>query len=339
MFLLGLFACKRDKDSVPDTSGIELSFELKRFDRDLMALDTNNLVVGLELLQEKYPVLYPLVFSKILQLGVPDTKDAEFVHQVELFLKDKAIRFLMHRIDSLYRDMGRIERSFKSAFRFMRYYFPDAQIPDVYTMFSEYGVSNFIFSDRQGRDALGVGLDFFLGEDYPYQKIIPNNTAFSKYLTRSFNEDHLVRKALVPWIEDKLPRPQNRLLDKMLYEGKKLYFLKKLLPMTPDSVIFEYTPEELAFCRDNEKHMWSYFLEDGLLYNVEPFQINKYVNPAPHTSGMPPDAPGRTGAYIGYRIIRAYMRRHPQTDFSELLSMNDGQVLLEASRYNPARKS
>ena len=52
---------------------------------------------------------------------------------------------------------------------------------------------------------------------------------------------------------------------------------------------------------------------------------------------MPTEAPGRTGDYIGWQIIRAYMKRYPETTLSDLIKMNDSQTILEKSKYKPKR--
>ncbi len=330
------FSCKEGaEDSIPNVRNVDIETRLIRFDQELMNLDTLHLQRDLQKLSDRYPALYPLYFERILRINNPDVRNHQFLQEMDLFLKDQGVRYMLRAIDSVFGDFSSLEKDFEQAFRYLKYYFPSQQVPDVYTLFSEYSISNFIFTDEQGEDALGVGLDFFLGSDYPYQQIVPNNTAFSRYLTRSFDKEHLVRKSLVPWIEDKLPRPKIKLLDKMIYEGKKLYILKKLLPHTPDSVIFVYSQKDLDFCLENEKQIWSFFLDDGLIYSVEPFQINKYIHPAPHSSGMPQGAPGRTGSFIGYQIVRQYMRRHPDISLTELIHQQDAQQLLEASKYKP----
>ena len=142
-------------------------------------------------------------------------------------------------------------------------------------------------------------MDFFLGNSFDYTKIDPRNPAFSTYLNRSFNKDHLLKKTWDVWIEDRLGNPSNgRLLDYIIQRGKKLYTLTKLLPEIQDSVLFEFTPKQLEWCNKNKVEIWSYFLAENLLYSTELLKFNKLVNPSPNSPGMPPEAPGQTGSYI-----------------------------------------
>ena len=53
---------------------------------------------------------------------------------------------------------------------------------------------------------------------------------------------------------------------------------------------------------------------------------------------MPSEAPGRTANFVGWRIVREYMQRHPQASMEDLLAVEDAQELLDRSRYKPARR-
>ena len=50
---------------------------------------------------------------------------------------------------------------------------------------------------------------------------------------------------------------------------------------------------------------------------------------------MPKDAPGRTGDFIGKKIVESFMRKNPDTDIHTLIGYKDAQAFLEKSRYRP----
>lgn len=50
---------------------------------------------------------------------------------------------------------------------------------------------------------------------------------------------------------------------------------------------------------------------------------------------MPSDAPGRISAFIGSRIIEAYMERHENLDIKRLINNMNAQQILEEARYKP----
>ena len=121
----------------------------------------------------------------------------------------------------------------------------------------------------------------------------------------------------------------------MVHNGKQLYVLDQLMPYTPDSIKLEVTAEQTQWLEDNELEMWAYFLKEDLLYSNDWQKIRKLVEYSPHSPGMPKEAPGRSGNWVGWQIVKAYMKQHPDTTLPELLAMEDAQALLDASRYKP----
>jgi len=63
--------------------------------------------------------------------------------------------------------------------------------------------------------------------------------------------------------------------------------------------------------------------------------IIRYINASPTTSGFPLDSPGRTGVWIGWQIVRKYMKNFPETTLSELMQNSDYQQILNDSKYFP----
>ena len=217
--------------------------------------------------------------------------------------------------------------------------FPERSIPRLYTLQSNLAIANFVFEDVDNRDAVAASLDFFLGDAYPYTGLAQENPAFSEYNNRTFNPDHLVTKSVSAVLDDLVPEPlEDNFLHLMIREGKKLYLLDKLCPHLPDSAVYAYTPEQLAWCEQNEYEIWNFFLESELTYETSIPTIRKYMEPAPTSKGMPPSAPGRTGVFIGKRIIDAYLAKKPGTDLKFLVDNLDAQQILNESKYKPRPK-
>jgi hypothetical protein len=83
--------------------------------------------------------------------------------------------------------------------------------------------------------------------------------------------------------------------------------------------------------------MWAYFIKEELLYNSEWAKIRKYVDYSPNSPGMPPQAPGRTANWLGWQMVKAYMRQFPDTSLEDMLQIADAQNLLDAAKYKPQR--
>lgn len=323
-----------EQEFVPDVSGIESTVEIRRFDQALFQLDTNNIEAELEALTEAYPELSAIYFSRILRANDPQVAPDGPAPYIKGFLQHEPVRNLYDSVQAHYPEMAGIEIELARAFQFFQYYFPEEPVPTVSTLISEYAVAAFVY----GENDLGISLDYFLGSDYPYQKLNPRDPAFSAYLTRTFNQEHLTSKAIQTLINGLVPPPrQQRLLDLMIDNGKKLYILDKLLPYTPDSIKLEVTGEQVEWLNDNELEMWAFLIKEDLMYATDSRKIRKLVDYSPHSPGMPEEAPGRTANWVGWQVVQAYMRRHPETTLQELIAIEDAQALLDASRYKPAR--
>ncbi len=338
LFAVLLSACGKEKVVVPNTSAIDVDFDLLRLERDLMSLDTNGIQESLIDLINSHPAFLEIYLNNIMGFKSTDGLE-EQARNIKGFIQDDNINLLYQAVQLQYGDFDELLKSFESAFKLYKHYFPERNVPDLYTFISEYGIQRFVFLDEEGKDAVGIGLDLFLGAEYPYHQFIPNNPAFSNYLIRRFNRDHLVKRVMGALVEDLLgPSSGNNLLDKMIHNGKKLYILDHLLPYESDTIIMEYTLPQLEWCQQNELEMWAYFLKEDLFYQSDIDKINKLVNPSPNSPGMPREAPGRTGNYMGWKIIEAYMERHPNKNIKDLIEMTDAQKILELSKYKPRKR-
>ena len=337
IFILCL-SCRQNDRKPTQMDQLQIGdIKMGRFDQDLFALDTNQLEQGLIELDKNYPKLSPLFFEQVS--GMADQYDSltpKFYEELKLFLRDSSIRSIHELVQKNYKSTEAIEKEFHQSALYMKHYFPSLEIPNFYTLISGFTVGNFIFEDKGNREGLGIGLEFFLGKDFNYKSLDPQNQMFSDYLTRCFNQDHLIKKTWEVWVDDKLgPEPSNRFLDYIIHRGKKLYILSRLIPEIQDTVLFEFTPAQLKWCNENRTGIWSYFTAEQLLYNTSTLKFNKYVNPSPDSPGMPDDAPGMTGAYIGYHIIDAFMNRSKHLDIEDLIAEKDSQKILDLSKFKP----
>ncbi len=334
--LLSIHACECGKGKdIPDVSKVAATVEIKRFEQDLFSLDTVNFGQGLQQLEANYPEFSNLFFGQIL--GSRDSTIAPngHVEYVKGFVAHPALQKLYDTCMVVFPNTDWLEKDFRQAFQFFKYYFPNEPLSgEVVTYISEYTVGGFLYGDN----SIGVGLDFYLGANYPYQVYNPMNPNFSQYLVRTFNKDHIVSKSMKLLVEDKMGNPSgNRLIDHMIHHGKELYILDHLLPYTADSVKLEFTQQQVDWCRDNEANIWAYFLSENLLYSTDWSSFRKYVEYSPNSPGMPDGAPGRTANWLGWQIVNAYMRKQPNTSLEELISIREAQTIMDKSKYKPAR--
>lgn len=341
IFLIGctaalLFqACGGERREVPDVSNISANVKIERFEQDLFRLDTSNMAASLAKLEARYPGFSKVFFNQVLRSKNPAIAPQGHETYVKGFISFPPVRHLFDTCSLVFANMDDVAAQFDQAFRLFKYYLPERRTPDTITTFlSEYSYAGFLY----GENALAIGLDLFLGAYYPYARYNPGQEAFSSYLVRTYTRDHIVSKSMQLLIDDLLGPPSgNRMLDAMIFNGKKLYLLDLTMPNTPDSIKLEITSKQTDWLRDNELEMWAFFLDEQLLYSTEWKDIRKYVDYSPNSPGMPEEAPGRTANWMGWQIVKAYMELFPETTPEQLIAMKDAQVLLEKSRYKPKR--
>lgn len=328
IILIGILSCNSDPaEVIPDVSHIEVDYEVVRFEKEMLHKTVKDL-------SKKHPGFTKDFFKYV----IPVYREKDFEAAYANIKSAPEFKYLVDTCSLIFNDFDKINAEFKKAYQYVQYYFPEIDIPDVYTFVSGFAHQQFLFENGKGNNGFGIGLDMFLGNDFNYGSIAPENPAFSNYLARTFNKEHIVRKSINSLLDDYIPNSkQVRMLDQMIYNGKKLYLLNKLMPEVSDTIIMEYSKKQWEWAEENEIEMWAFFLKENLFYETNSQKINKYINPSPHSPGMPPGAPGRTANYIGWKIINTYMQRFPETTLEELIEMDDAQKLLQKSRYKPKK--
>ena len=285
-------------------------------------------------LSEKHPDFGKLYYAQIVPIKLDDDPQITQV-QLQAFKTDPFILELKSKTDSVFADLTSVKQTLSYGLENALEAGIVDQIPSVYTFISGLSYQCFLFDDNE-IEGLGIGLDMFLGEAFPYGQLAQQNPAFSAYNSRTFTKDHIAKKALETIVADRLGQAKgNAMIDHMIHNGKSLYILDQLLPALPDSIIHEYTMDQMDWCEQNQKEMWAHFLREDLFYETDFREFSKLVNPSPNSPGMPSEAPGRTANFIGSKIVAAYMDKNPDLSLTDLIQSSDSKEILDKSRYKP----
>ena len=336
--VLGLFCCEVNKN--PDVSNIEVDMNVVRFDRLLFELDTTNMAASYQQLESKHPAFTELFFNHILPIKstFAERQAKDFETDLSKFINDDFCRSLYDTTQIVYPDLEDTAEEIKQMLKYATFYFPDVNVKTLYAYISEFGFQTFMFTDEHGDDAVGIGLDLFL-DDYPYKIFSTANPAFSAYITRAFNRDHIPKKVADAVIDDLLlQKSGDRLLDRMIENGKKLILLKKFMPNAQDSILFEYSAEQMDWVYGNEANIWVLLLSEELLYETNRKKTRSLIEVSPNSKGMPPEAPGRTANFIGYKILEKFMERNAEVSLDSLINIKDAQYILDNARYKPSHR-
>ena len=304
----------------------KLQSEWIRYDQEL--IKAINIPGHIDSLRTKYGA-----FSKLYEGEIMGFRSGE---EMPILLRDSSFVLLMEDTEKYLKltegDMRMVDQAVEN----LNNLFGESPANlRIYSFVSGFVYQCFLFEDEKG-EALGLGLDFFLGDSFPYKEVGGSSPIFSSYLTRTYNVDHLAKKVIEVMVEDRIPPPPKEdFINLMLWGGKKLYLIDQILDFQADTIILEYSKAQLDWCKKNEAGIWNHFFDQDLFYETNLRRFNKLIAPAPNSPGMPTEAPGATGNYMGWRIVTTFMDRYPDTSIGELLSM-DAQQLLERSKYKPS---
>ena len=115
-----------------------------------------------------------------------------------------------------------------------------------------------------------------------------------------------------------------------------MYCIDKMLPESTMQDKFRFSKAEMDWVEASEASIWKYIIHEDLLFSKEEQKFRTFVNYAPFAKGMPPEAPGRVGYYVGYRMVSEYMDNN-QVDIEDMMYLTDSREFLKRSKYKPIK--
>jgi len=321
--LILAFACGKKEEDCELSQEIldqDLSLKITRLEKEFF---TAKSAEEFKYLFEEHPEFAKEYLQEDLYPS-PDSLAAELlaIHQ------DSSMQVLYDSVQYVYGDFSDVEKELETAFKAIKHYFPEFQVPKVYTFVSGFN-SDLIVTD----DLIVIGLDYFLTPTHTFQPELP------RYMAERYDKPYIV-PMIVMAISARFNQTNptdNTLLAEMIYYGKTYHFTKAILPCTSDQYIFGYTPEAISESFDNEELIWSHFVENELLYETNPFEIRKYIGEAPFTDAISTKAPGRLGRWLGWNIVDDY-QFNQGVSLDLLMAEPNAEKIFRESGYRPRKR-
>jgi hypothetical protein len=326
--LLFLSGCNAEEETEcvtqPDVSGNRTELEL---------IDLHDRIRNIEDRDEMITILNENpVFSEVFLKRNQFPNDSIMISSMLARFTHPGIDTLGMEIDRVFGDQAELERDLADAYAHIQYYYPDFKIPTVKTVMS--GIEHDLFLSDS---LLIIGLDYYLGEGAKYRP-----SGLYEYMLSRYNPEKIVPSIMLLYgISPRWNRTDvnnKSMLADMVTYGKAYYFAKHMMPCTPDSVIISYTTEEIEGVRDNAGTVWAHFLQNELLFETSHMVKKKYLDERPKTYEIGDKAPGRIGTWVGWDIVKSYMRENPGVTLQELMAEPDAQKILDESNYSPRNK-
>lgn len=252
-----------------------------------------------------------------------DPSDSRYMAMLGDFVSDTAMRYIYHVTDSLYHDLGWLEHELGNALQ--RAGWP--QYDRFYTLvtgdFEDYQRRVFC-SDHE----LAISLDHYaigsIGGGVP------------SYIERLSRPQYMAADcmAAIARAHIAMPDADLTLLDYAIAEGKVLYFLEQAMPHTPDTIRLRYTKAQLQWMENNTEQVWAWIIQNNVLYSSDLGQFHNLIDEAPKTNAFGEGSAPRTPAYIGWQIVRRYMKKSGDS-MQQLFEQTDSRHILTTSAWRP----
>ena len=320
-----------------DVSKETSNYSLQRFEKDFYAIDTTHMAESEAKIRAKYGSFYDFYVHSIMNFGKSENPMDTTRHNpqpfIANFLGNKAIKDLYDTVKTDYSDMSDIQTGLADMFKHFQYYFPKKpRISRVYTFITEFSYGVATYDDT----TMCIGLDMYLGSQYRYYESIDLPEFMIAKLKRPYIVSNATEALYNLHFDRSAANAELPLVEAIINEGRKYYFMECMLPNAPDSLIIGYTSRQAEWCRNSEKSIWQFFNERDLLYKVNYMEQKRYTTDGPTTAGMPSDSPPKVGSWVGWQIVRKFMKNSGgKVTLNEMLDKYSAKQIFTLSNYKP----
>lgn len=270
--------------------------------------------------------------EEILRIGAHD--EAKTAEALAGFTSNDEIRTIDEAIDSISGAPNFLPSQLdelKHAFNRFRFFFPKEATPQVHCMNS--GFNHAVYPTP---DALGIGLEWYLGSQHPITQSLPPHL-FPQYMRDRMDPAFLVSSAFRGWLLVHFSSSwyfTNRCADEMIFWGKMLFIMEKCMPTMDKQLLLDWSKEDWSWAQENEQAVWLELQPQRELFNTNRMEFGRWFNEGPFTraAGIPQESPDRLGAYMGWRMVSDFMRKNPEATLQDLLIITDPTPIIKAYR-------
>jgi len=327
----------RDAWKKIDVSGEKVNYTVSRFDQDFFAIDTSHIAESEAKLRAKYGQFYDDYVTHIMNFGRAESPVDTTHHDPHIdiihFLGNKSDRDLYDTVQKEYPDIADIKPGLTDMLKHFQHYFPKKpHITRVYTFITEFSDGVATYDDS----TICIGLDMYLGSTYRYYSSVDLPLFMIAKLKKPYIIPNVTEALYNANFDRTAYNAQLPLIEALINEGKKYYFMECMLPDAPDSLIMGYTMVQEQWCRNSESTIWKYLNEQDLLYKVNYMEQKRYTSDGPSTTGLPPESPPKVGSWIGWQIVRKFMKNSGgKVTLPDLLDKYTAKQIFALSNYKP----
>ena len=308
LFFLILLSCNSENKMKAEIEKTVVALDIVRFDRAFAEATPDDLPN----LRKQYPYLFP-------------APDSVWIAKMQ----DSLQRVLFKEVGVVFEDSNSLDVELTHLFKHIQYYFPEQEAPKVLMVTNDVRYNDrIIFADS----LLFISLDNYLGSDHEFYG------GFQTYISKGLDKKYIISDVVSAFAKKVIPRPRDKtFLARMIYFGKELYLKDVLIPSETDAIKIGYDQAELDWAKANEEPIWRNFIEQEHLYSTSNDLNLRFLDLTPFSKfGLELDneSPGRLGRYIGWQIVRSFMKRNDNISLKQLLTIPETEIF-KKSNYKP----
>ena len=303
LFFFIVVSCNEKVDK-PD------KYIIERFEKQFY----NSKTIELNELKKKYPYFFPKSFPESVWVErLNDPIQQEIFNEIQK--EYESVKFLELELSGFFDKNLEINKNFIK--------------PKVITVNTDIDYRNkIILADS----LLLLGLDNYLGSKHPFYEGIP------LYIKEDFTALNIMSDIAEQFAIDIIPRIEfYTFLDKIIYYGKILYY-KDFSLNIEDRLKIGYSEDKMKWAKENEYFVWTYFIENNILFNPDNNLINQFINDAPFSRfylEIDNESSEMIGKYIGWQIVKSYMNNN-DISLMQLLKISPSDIY-NNSKYKPKK--
>lgn len=309
-----------------DISGIDIKpVKFLRLDKDLFSVTKENLAVKETEFKKNYGNFYYQFIYSIINANKTDT------NYLLQFINDKDMHEAYLEVQKAIsdQDITQLENELTICEKRFKYFFPSRKTPLKHVAYFSGFNYNIVYPDS----TLGISLEMYLGKDNKFYKMLQ----WPQYQRRTLEKTHMLPNLIRGWMitEFDNAQPVNNLLNHMIFYGKIFYLCDALMPDTQDSLKIAYSTAQMDYCNQYEKQLWGFFAQENRLYENNLKTVTEFTSEGPFTGSISKECPPRIAMWIGWQIVRSYMKNNEEVSLEALMKEQDAQKILNKSKYRP----
>jgi gliding motility-associated lipoprotein GldB len=268
---------------------------------------------------------HPMFVKKYME--IPNaSKDPAFIQELYSMYTTPELKAFYQDNEKFYGDFSDLQKQMNELFSYIKYYYPKYYVPEVNTFISGFRFDrDFAFSDS----LIVVSIDYFIGKKARYRP------QFFDYMLSRYEKPYMVPMMglAISSKYNEFDSKDETMIAEMIHYGKAHYFLERIMPDLPDSLNIQYTSKDMIEVDKNADVIWGHFIENKLLFDTNHKIKQRYLGESPKVVSIGDNCPGRIGRWLGWQIVRKYMKENPDVTLQQLMKDKNAQEIFKKSQF------